>query len=267
MNSSAQRILTGLVGAPLVFALAWYGGWPFAVLVGIAAIVAQYEFYCLAGLDRFASTMTLGLLAGAVVVLRTQLGPPTEFAFLAVAILLLASLILLHGRANVLLLGSASLAGVIYPTMLLSYMEVMRSADALPGVARQLTVLTLLGVWTADTVAYAVGRRFGKHHMSEVSSAKTWEGFYGGLVGAVVVVAAVAAIIGPLGAVETLFVGLASGIIGPLGDLTESVFKRSAVVKDSGRILPGHGGMLDRLDALIVVAPVVYGWATLTGLL
>ena len=251
----------------MVLAVAWYGGWPFAVVVGVAALIAQYEFYCLARLDRYVVPMTLGLCAGAVVLLRVQIGAPIEFAFLGFVVFLLGSLIALHNRENVLLLGGAALAGIIYPTLMLSYVAVMRSSDALPGVATELTLLTLIGVWAADTTAYFVGRKFGKRHMSPVSPGKTWEGFFGGLIGALVAVAVAAAIIGPLNAVETLFVGLACGVLGPMGDLVESAFKRSADVKDSGRVLPGHGGMLDRLDAVIVAAPVVYAWATLTGLL
>ncbi len=267
VTSASKRIVTGLVGAPLVVAAVWFGGWPFFALVGLAALIAQYELYDFAEITNEPVTLFAGLATGAVVLLRVQLGHNAEFALLAGVLAILASSLLLHRGGRALMQCGVALAGVLYPTLLLSYAVVLRFSDTLPGVARELTLLTVVGVWSADTIAYFYGKRFGRHHMSRISPKKTWEGYVAGVVGGLLAVAVLSEVIGPLGAKQTLFIGCVCGLLGPVGDLIESALKRSAQVKDSGTILPGHGGLLDRLDALIFVSPIVYVWAMLQGLL
>ena len=114
------------------------------------------------------------------------------------------------------------------------------------------------------TGAYAAGRLFGKHKLyPRISPAKTWEGFIGGLLAAIGAAFATRAILLPdaLSVLDCVLLGLLGGIGGPLGDLAESMLKRAYAVKDSGNILPGHGGMLDRVDALMINAPLVYFYA------
>jgi phosphatidate cytidylyltransferase len=115
--------------------------------------------------------------------------------------------------------------------------------------------------WANDTFAYFAGLTFGKHRLMEhVSPKKTWEGFAGGVVGSLVAALAMqhwrlAAELSPGGA---LLLGAGAAVVGPLGDLTESLLKRAYAVKDSSRLIPGHGGLLDRIDALLFVAPWIY---------
>jgi len=267
VNTGAQRLATGLIGAPIVLVAAWFGGWPFALVVCIAAVVAQYELYTLAGLQRYAFPTTAGLLSGVAIVVRAHVGASLDFLPAVAIVVLVGSIINLHGRGNALVQGGIALAGVMYPTAMLSLLAVIRASEAAPGVGREITLLTIIGVWAADTVAYYFGRRFGRRSLSRASPGKTWEGFAGGVVGAVAVVAGLSAWIGPLGPFDTLFVGIACGVVGPVGDVAESALKRSVEAKDSGVLLPGHGGLLDRIDALVVVSPLVYGWAILTGTL
>jgi phosphatidate cytidylyltransferase len=115
-------------------------------------------------------------------------------------------------------------------------------------------------IWAADTLAYVAGRALGKHKLApSISPKKTWEGFIGGIVGAVLVgVALKYTWLGYLAWPHVIVLALIGGIVGPLGDLAESGFKRSVGVKDSGNVLPGHGGLLDRFDALILTAPLYY---------
>ena len=267
MTPAAKRIVTGLVGAPIVAAAIWYGGWPFFALVGVAVLLAQYEFYQMAGLQRQPATFLAGMTTGAIVLLRSELGSAFEFAVIGGLVAIVASALTLHREGRALEHFGVALAGVLYPTLLLSYAIALRLSDAMPGVARELTLLMVVGVWGADTVAYFAGKRFGRHHMSKISPRKTWEGYGFGVLGSILAVAAVASLVGPLGAKQTLFIGVLCGVLGPVGDIAESALKRSADVKDSGSILPGHGGLLDRLDALIFVAPVVYAWAMLVRFL
>lgn len=129
------------------------------------------------------------------------------------------------------------------------------------------TLLTILSVWVGDTSAYLVGRTIGRHPLAPfVSPNKTVEGAIGGLVGSSVVGGLVATVGGlgfPLWA--GIAIGCAIGVVGQLGDLAESFLKRQAGVKDSGRLIPGHGGILDRTDALLFAFPVAWGIAAITG--
>src|SRR5690606_27484613 len=121
-----------------------------------------------------------------------------------------------------------------------------------------LTAAVMVSVWGADTFAYAAGRLFGRHPLfPRVSPKKTWEGAAGGLLGAFAVIAGFKlAVLGVLGWGDVAALALCAGVAGPLGDLAESLFKRAAGVKDSGNWIPGHGGMLDRIDAACVAVPL-----------
>lgn len=267
MNTAVQRVVTALVGAPLVIAAVWFGGWPLAALVVVASLIAQWELYSLAGVDRHVVMMLAGLASGAFIILRNHVSPDiAELAIVAGIIVILVSALSLHNSGDALAKCAVALAGLVYPTLLFGYILLLRG-DATDAVGRELAILTVAGVWGADTAAYYGGRLFGRHPMTPISPKKTWEGFVAGAFGAVVIVGALSALLGPHGPLVTLFVGLAAGLTGPVGDLIESALKRSAHVKDSGSLLPGHGGILDRVDALIFVSPLVYMWARLAGLI
>jgi phosphatidate cytidylyltransferase len=123
----------------------------------------------------------------------------------------------------------------------------------------ELLVAFVLIAAIGDIGAYFTGTRFGAHRMApSISPAKSWEGFGGGLVCCLVGGVACAAVLAPLGWVDGAVLGALCGIFGPAGDLAESLVKRTVGVKDSGRLLPGHGGFLDRLDAMVFCAPVVF---------
>jgi phosphatidate cytidylyltransferase len=144
--------------------------------------------------------------------------------------------------------------------------------DALPPVSQSgFLVVTLAATWANDTCAYFAGRAFGRHKMYEkISPKKTWEGFAGGAIGTVLVLflmrwglgtsVNVLPVFADIGVVDVLFIGLPAAILAPLGDLAESMLKRSFGVKDSGKILPGHGGLLDRIDAVLFMAPWVLAY-------
>jgi phosphatidate cytidylyltransferase len=121
-------------------------------------------------------------------------------------------------------------------------------------------IAALVITWANDTAAYFAGRFLGRHKLyPEVSPNKTWEGFAGGLVGSVGGMSIARAFFFPVfTAADCLLLGVAGGILGPIGDLCESMLKRAYGVKDSGRIIPGHGGILDRIDALLFNAPLVF---------
>ncbi|HLT46803.1 MAG TPA: phosphatidate cytidylyltransferase [Rubricoccaceae bacterium] len=259
MSNLLQRILAGLVAAPVALALAWLGGWAFAALVAAVALAAQAEVY---GLLRKGGTQPLvapGLVMGALAVIRPLV--PAAGPLLVVVGVLVLFAALLRVRERPILDVAGTLFGVFYPALLLSSGVVLREAegpflDPLDGF--WLTAAVMVSVWGADTFAYAAGRLFGRHPLfPRVSPKKTWEGAAGGLLGAFAVVAAFKlAALDVLTWADVVVLALCAGVAGPLGDLTESLFKRSVDVKDSGRLFPGHGGMLDRIDAAVVAVPL-----------
>ena len=163
----------------------------------------------------------------------------------------------LRGRGPVVRDGAFALAGVAYVVLPFAALIALRSDD----VGLQWAALAFLLAFATDTSAYAVGRAAGRRKLApSVSPGKTWEGAIGGLVGAA---AAAVALVVLLDGIETLLLpavalGLGVGVVAQAGDLLESKVKRLADAKDSGRLIPGHGGLLDRLDSLLPVFPLVY---------
>jgi len=148
-----------------------------------------------------------------------------------------------------------TLVGALYIGYGFTYMAAARN---LPE-GFMLTVLVILAIWSTDSGAYFVGKAIGKRKLwPEISPNKTIEGSIGGLLAAVIVVLGVNALLGSLTLVQALTIAFVAGIVGQLGDLVESAFKRHFHVKDSGQLIPGHGGVLDRFDSFLLVFPVLH---------
>ena len=264
MPDLAQRALTALIGATLVIAAMWVGGWVFAAVIALAAVLAQRELYGLAAKSGSRPIVGLGLAVGSVASLWAVLPEAVPTVALGVVLIVLAPLS--RVRETPLLDVAVTVLGVLYPAALAGAILSLRTLEGGAGTPFWLTVAVLTCVWGSDTFAYLAGRAFGKHPLfPRVSPKKTWEGAVGGLVGAVAIAAAFKSLV--LGTewswLDVGVVGAVCGVAGPFGDLAESLFKRSADVKDSGTWLPGHGGMLDRIDAAIVAVPLValyFGW-------
>ena len=261
MSNLAQRTLTALVAATVVIGSVWVGGWAFAAVMAAIALVAQAEVYGLlrkAGAEPF---VPLGLGLGLLASLRAVVpwGP---------SLLVLGGLAVLVGalyrrKSTPLLDASGTLFGVAYPAAFVGSFVVLRLAEPawLVGLdAFWLTTAALFSIWGADTFAYFAGRAFGKHPLfPRVSPKKTWEGAVGGAAGAFAVAAGFKlAVLDPvLTWIDVAAIAFACGVASPFGDLVESHFKRSVDVKDSATWLPGHGGLLDRIDAAVVAMPLV----------
>jgi phosphatidate cytidylyltransferase len=155
---------------------------------------------------------------------------------------------------------AGTVTGIIYAGFLTTYLVKLKLIDPYQG--GDTVLLVLIVAWVADTGGYFAGRFLGKAKLYEaVSPKKTWAGAWGGLAGSLVGVAALKLISAHfLSWVDVVLIAIPGGILGQLGDLTESLIKRSVGVKDSGGLLPGHGGILDRIDAVLFIAPYVYGY-------
>jgi phosphatidate cytidylyltransferase len=192
-----------------------------------------------------------------------------EFLLLYILLTTLVSLLLLPSLGIV---GSQTrimhtLTGLIYPSAMLSCLIVIRNDFVFPNDSALLLFFIITDIWICDTTAYAGGKALGRHKLApQVSPGKTWEGAFCGLIGAMIWAFPAWSLLRPamtLG--ECMGVAIIVGVIGQIGDLAESVLKRSAGVKDTGSLLGPHGGILDRFDSLIAVAPAVYGYLMLVG--
>lgn len=156
---------------------------------------------------------------------------------------------------------SVTVLGMLYVGLGFGALLLLRAIEMpdAPSSSGSWMVLTVVfGTWAGDTMAYFTGRRFGANPMApRLSPKKTWEGFVGGALSTIIVVLFIG-LYSPLGLVDSLALGAVIACVGPLGDLFESLVKRDAQIKDSGRGLPGHGGVLDRFDALLWTAVAAY---------
>jgi phosphatidate cytidylyltransferase len=263
MSNLTQRVITALIGAPLVVGLTYLGGWYFAGLMLIVGVLAQWELYRLTEAGGSAPLKSVGLVVGGLLIVRALV----PFALpIAVAGLLVAFVAELYRRhedpiANL----TATVFGAFYPALLVGYFVDLRvlGAEGLLGQegAFLTTIVVIVAIWASDTFAYFAGRAFGKHPLfPRISPKKTIEGSVGGVVGAVLIVVAFKLALLPTLPItwgDVVVIGVLCGAVGQLGDLFESLLKRSVGIKDSGRYLPGHGGMLDRIDAMVVAIPLV----------
>jgi phosphatidate cytidylyltransferase len=260
-----ERLLTAAIGIPLLLAVVLVGGPLFGAVLAAFLAVGALELCAAAAIPPRRPEALLAAAIAAAFVPASYGNADIAGALVvgAIVVPLLAAV----SRAEVgtpeedipvpplptwLVLAVAAL----YAGWLGHYMLLTRRFD---NGLRWFLVL-LLGAFATDTGAYAVGRLFGQHKMApRVSPAKTWEGAAGGLAGAVAAVWALIALLGLRGAPwQAALLGLAVGVAAEIGDLAESLMKRRLGTKDMSHLLPGHGGVLDRLDSLLFAGPVLY---------
>ncbi|HLB25673.1 MAG TPA: phosphatidate cytidylyltransferase [Nitrospirota bacterium] len=269
---SFKRILTAAVGIPLMYLLVQHAP-PvyFFIFIAAGVLVGLYEFYRMFKNSGYQPQTLLGMTTGLMVVAGFYIGSVTEseiayvfspdvmvaFAFVAA---LLFRLFSARESGGAMVDVALTFTGVIYVAWLSAYFILLRDWRVGGIDGRDLVFFLMVVTWATDTGAYYTGTLAGKHKLyPKISPKKSWEGAFGGLA------LAVAAAVGckywfyhelPLHDAVTL--GVVLGIVGQVGDLAESMIKRSARIKDSGGIFPGHGGYLDRVDSLLLNAPALY---------
>ncbi|GIV60216.1 phosphatidate cytidylyltransferase [Rhodocaloribacter litoris] len=262
MSNAVLRLLTALIGIPVVVGVLYAGGWWVGGLLLGVALLAQREVYHLMEAGGLSPRKAEGLVLGALLVLWAYV-PAAGAAALALVLAGLALSPLRHAEDNPLPSLAATVFGALYPTLFLAFLIRLRLAEGGAVGDREafwLTLAVVVLVWVTDTLAYYTGKALGRRPLApRVSPKKTWEGTIGGAAGALAAAVVFKLTVLPfLAWPHLLMVGLLCGVVSQLGDLAESKMKRAAGVKDSGTILPGHGGLLDRLDALILAVPLVY---------
>jgi len=258
-----QRVITAFLGIPLLIAVIWFGEPWFTIFVAIWGVLAVYEFCRLVAASKVPPLTYFGLIWTLLFILSPHFDygivtPP----LLASAVVLPLIWLLLRPQKETAFAGWAwTIAGILYVGWLLSYLVALRGLDA----GRDWVFFTLFTTFGSDTAAFFVGRAWGKHRLApSISPSKTREGAIAGVFGAIAVSLGVVALFDlPLGYGQAVLLGFLVSIFGQLGDLVESMFKRNVGVKESGKLLPGHGGLLDRMDSVVFAGVVVYYYVLL----
>jgi phosphatidate cytidylyltransferase len=285
LGNLAQRFLVALVAIPILLVILYYHRpEPTWLLIFAASLIAMRELFgmLLPAEDRGAALVLGGLACAAFYWLDPIALPPyggtlprvvvgaagagaTVPVLLAVVAPGLYYLFRFRDIPSVAGRYAATVTGIVYAGYLLTYLAKLKLVD--PRHGGDTVLIVLIVAWVADTGGYFAGRFLGKTRLYEaVSPKKTWAGAWGGLAGSVIGVAALQLISAHwLTWFDVALIAIPGGILGQLGDLTESLIKRSVGVKDSGALLPGHGGLLDRIDAVLFIAPYVYGYLIIRG--
>jgi phosphatidate cytidylyltransferase len=276
-SGTGARVFTAAILIPIVIAAIWFGPtWLIAGMAAFVAVTAMLEFFAMAERLGFQAYRVWTCLAAFGIVahqwfaarsasisrlgdlLYNRGGPKFTLELVLSAFVLGIAVIVIGGTrpfAEILPSISVSAAGLIFIVLPFSAVVRLQGVDAL---GRDLLLFAVVLVWVGDSAAYFIGRSIGRWKMSpNVSPNKTWEGAIANFLAALLV----GALFGRWSNIQPVHLLVMAGIgnvAGQLGDLFESSWKRSAGVKDSGSILPGHGGMLDRIDALTLAAPAIW---------
>ncbi len=261
MSQGLLRVLTAVVGIPIFVGGVYLGGYWFGGIIALVALVSAIEMADLLKAGGSEPLVAPGLVLGAILLLRFWV-PLWEPAVILLAAAIILATPGLRGDRPVDRLAATGMM-VIYPAWLLSFVTAIREGVGLEidgQEAMWLTIMFLVMIWSSDTFAYYTGRMVGRTpFFPAISPKKTWEGFVGGAVGTALAGALIKQVALPfLNWTDAVILILICGVLGPVGDLAESRMKRSVEAKDSGSLLPGHGGLLDRFDSMIVCAPLVW---------
>ncbi|UKO96296.1 phosphatidate cytidylyltransferase [Nostoc sp. UHCC 0870] len=285
-----SRIISGIVAIALALGAVLLGGWYFTIMLAVVVFLGQQEYFDLVRTRGILPAAKTTLFLSLVLLVISKIDGALADAFMPIAGTFICFYLLFQPKMATIADVSASIMGLFYVGYLPSYWVRLRTMGSVaisnlpldgywPGTWKDIfgennlaalpkgltiTVLTFLCIWAADIGAYTIGRFFGKTRLSDISPKKTVEGAVFGISASLGV-----ALTGsyylqlPQFLLTGITLGLLIGLASLLGDLTESMLKRDAGVKDSGQLIPGHGGILDRTDSYIFTAPLVYYFVTL----
>lgn len=269
LNNRSIRILVALIGIPLIITLCLIGKIPFLAFVLIIGIVTFLEFSTLASYKNMIVNKFLGTPLIIFLILNTyEKVVPYNVLFLAIPSILLIYELFRNKESALMNIG-ATFVGMFYIGLFSSALILIRefySGDDLLYSQGGLLIISLMfSIWASDSTAYFIGSAFGKHKLfPRVSPNKSWEGSIAGFIFAVgAFYVSKILMLDFINLTDAIILGIIVGTVGQLGDLIESLLKRDADVKDSSSIIPGHGGVFDRFDSLLLTAPIVYIYMTL----
>ena len=258
-----KRVITALIGVPIILAIILLlPSLYFALLVAFAVLIMLYEYFRMLGKNAIKPYKLLGyvLVIFIMVIFYLNMESLTVLYFVIPVSILLFSLIQKEEFDAILLRSSMSMLGILYIGGLSSYLIALRRFNGDDKLGKELLLLLMGIVWFTDTGAYYVGSKLGKHPLTpRISPKKTIEGTIGGVAAGIVGGVLVNLLFHRfIRMEECIVISIVISIIGQCGDLVESLIKRALKTKDAGSILPGHGGIMDRMDAVIFSAPFMY---------
>ena len=284
-----SRIFSGIIAIVMALSSTLLGGWYFTIAIAIVVFLGQQEYFNLVRSRGITPAIKTTMFVSQVLLAICTLNASLADAIMPIAGTLICFYLLFQPKLATIADISASIMGLFYVGYLPSYWVRLRGINhdltsnlplggywpshwddigqgnfsVLP-IGLTTTILAFLCIWAADIGAYIIGKFFGKTRLSDISPRKTVEGAVFGIAASLAVAVTGAYFLHfPYWLITGLTLGLIIGIASLLGDLTESLLKRDAGVKDSGQLIPGHGGILDRTDSYIFTAPLVYYFVTL----
>lgn len=264
-SSLKMRVLTSVICAPILIIILLCPSILVTITVIVASMIGLYEYYKAVGLLAHRGLCAMGIVAAVIIPIGLMLSIQETLILVYVYVVALFLIMLIYNKrvkaADIAML----LLGIIYIPYFLSYIIHIRSMEF----GRFFIWLVFIGAFSTDTCAYFAGRMFGRHKLCpDISPKKTVEGAIGGVVGAGIIFVLFGIVVNNVFAgfmcglrfnLLLLFVlGLIAAIVSEIGDLVASSIKRQYDIKDFGNILPGHGGILDRCDSIILVAPTIF---------
>lgn len=285
-SKTGKRIISGVVAIGLALTVLVLGGWYFTIALGVLVLLGQLEYFRMVRAKGMLPAVRTTMIVSQVLMGVSQAKPELTDALLSVSGTLICFYLLFQPKLATIADLSASVMGLFYTGYLPSFWVRLRglgqaSVSNLPldgswifsnpqpfwnGLPQGLvvTLLAFACIWAADIGAYVMGRSVGKTPLSDISPKKTWEGAFFGTLGSITTGIIGAKLMSwPWFGLSGAVFGLMIGVVSLLGDLTESLMKRDAGVKDSGDLIPGHGGILDRTDSYLFTAPLVFYFVTL----
>ena len=281
-----SRILSAVVAISLALGMIILGGWYFTVGIGILIFLAQLEYFRLVRAKGIEPAAKTTIVVSQVLLISATVAPNVTDAIFCLGGTIICFYLLFQPKMATIADISSSILGLFYGCYLPTFWVRLRvslpnatNMSNLPldgywpdswtnpnqfPAALTITFLVMACIWAADIGAYTMGKSFGRTQLSEISPKKTVEGAIFGIIGSLIVAELGAWYFNlPAWQISGLMLGTLIGITSLLGDLTESMMKRDAGVKDSGQLIPGHGGILDRTDSYVFTAPLVYYFVTL----
>ncbi|MCL2767755.1 MAG: phosphatidate cytidylyltransferase [Synergistaceae bacterium] len=249
----ARRAVSGAFVVAAVLSGIWYGSWLWVTVVSFFSMISLFEFY------RIISTRThlskgVGYIAAILVLISTTEGlhPISISLTLALSAFIILMIEIIRrqskGVSDAMFNVGGTLSGILYVTIPWCFMLLLRDFPT----GRLILISLFLCTWGCDVASYIIGSRWGHHILcNRISPNKTFEGFLGGLAGSIFT-AGVLVFALEQGITPILWIGIVCGTLGQMGDLAESLLKREAGIKDSGSLIPGHGGALDRFDSILI---------------
>lgn len=264
MNNFITRTITGFIFIVVLMGCVLLSHWAFAGLFLLITILGLFEFYQMVSAETIKPQVFTGVFISAILLIIASLianGIISEKYFLIVVVILVLIAVIEFFRNSTTHISNVAYTffGIAYVgipfSMLINIPFDFDTGNYNPFIIIGFFVM----VWVNDIFAYLTGMLLGKHKLAEkISPKKTWEGFFGGLVFTVIIAIIYSMLFDTLTTIDWVVIAIIAVVFGIFGDLFESLIKRQAGVKDSGNILPGHGGILDRFDAMLFSAPVVF---------